>query len=184
MKPDTTTIDVFCEMSTDNGGWTLVMYDAVDTGTNTAPPVRGQSNNLYFDTTMYQKPASGAKFSSADMLKYANNKEFLIRNNINDTYIIKYSNDIATNGIDFRGMTNWVYQSKQSNGTFTTCNGHVNNRGISTYSDSIGDVCLNYSGNKFYYNSWHIRCETGLGASDSGYCNSGTPNRPISIFIR
>jgi len=56
-----------------------------------------------------------------------------------------------------RGWRNQSYQSMNSSGNWVSgCNGHFNNRGISTYSDANGNSCPTvYRGTRKYFVTWH-----------------------------
>ena len=91
------------------------------------------------------------------------------------TYIVRYS-DSEWSSFSSTGWTNVLFDAKNSSGTWvnSTCNGHFNNRGFSSYSDRNGNICpIVFSGTAKYMTTWHT-------SEYSGGCCSGA----FSVYVR
>lgn len=140
--------DVYCDMTTDGGGWTLV--ERVVNGYHSGTGAVGTPAQL-------AARASHAKLADATIraLALAGQREALL--DANSNYILRYS-DSEWNAFASNGWTNVAYDAKRSNGTWVlnACNGHYNNRGFSSYSDASGSACgIVYSGAPQYISTYH-----------------------------
>ena len=99
------------------------------------------------------------------------------------TYVVRYS-DSEWSSFSSTGWTNTTFDAKNTSGSWitNTCNGHFNNRGFSTWSDSGGSSCSTgggsccgvvYSGSPTYMTTWHT-------SEYSGGCCSGA----FSVYVR
>lgn len=140
--------DAYCDMSTDGGGFTLV----------------GQVINGYFTTTAAINAAAlpgrstHAKLADGVIraLALGGQREVMVHAGAT-IYILRYS-DAEWGSFSSTGWTNVAYDAKGSNGVWqnNVCNGHYNNRGVSTYDDSRARAChVTFAGSARYTATWH-----------------------------
>ena len=153
-------------MSTDGGGWHLAVWAASDhhrNGSSLNPSSLGDFN-------------THAKLSDNEIrfLALSGQREAMVKGT-GSTYIFRYGIS-EWNSFDSSGWQNVEYDAKDSSGNwnFDTCNGHYNNRGFSTYSDSGGHHCsVVYDGATSYMTTWHTH-------EYSGGCCAGD----FGVYIR
>ena len=140
--------DVYCDMTTAGGGWTLVEVVRSAYHTNT-----GATNAALL-------PARGthAKLSDADIRALATQGalQAMVKHSLS-TYIQRYT-AAEWSSFSSTGWKNVAWDSLRADGTWVsnTCNGHFNNRGFSTYSDNNGAACpVRYAGAARYMSTWH-----------------------------
>jgi hypothetical protein len=146
----TTPYLLYCDMTTDGGGWTRIMEctalltSQLDVNTSGLSSSAVESNSKLSDSSIRYL----AKLHGFNEWMLTNGSTF---------YICRYT---STNWDSWNtdGSQNMYYASKSSNGTWSgyIYNGHVNNRGFSTYSDTIANVCpIVYSGATGYFCNYH-----------------------------
>jgi hypothetical protein len=138
-------------MTLDGGGWTLVEW--INNGRNTA------TGEINFSSLASMNANSKMLDSDIIALARANGmREALMMNQARSiAYIVRYT-DSAWGAFSSTGWTNQRYDSKSSSGAWSTsvCNGHVNNRGFSTYSDDSGSSCtIRFLGGSWYATTYH-----------------------------
>jgi hypothetical protein len=146
-------------MTTDGGGFMLCGKYNNSGGSNTGSSNVANLNNLNATSNETHKLSdTDIKALAATSSLY----EWSPRNPSGASptaiYIMRYSSANWSSWAS-NGATNMAYESKASNGTWVSgFNGHSNNRGFSTYSDSINDSCTTvFSGSKFYVMSFHTQ---------------------------
>lgn len=134
---------VYCDQTTDGGGWALAVYA---TGTDDVNVRSGSQINSY--DVIAAQTGSG-KWSDAMIRAYAqaNAREFSMRSP-STVYIQRPNNpakwsDYNTTGTQWTSM--W-WDSKRSNGTWVAnaCNGWSDTRGFTTYNGNAGGPCATY----------------------------------------
>lgn len=154
--------ELYCDMVTDGGGFMLVAKYNGTGGNNTGSSNVSNLNNLTATSSATHKLSdTDIKALAATNLRYEWSPRIPDGPSPTTIYIMRYS---AANWSSWasNGATNMAYESKASNGTWVGgFNGHVNNRGFSTYSDSIADACTTvFSGTKSYVTSFHSSFNT------------------------
>ena len=149
--------ELYCDMTTDGGGFMLVGKYNGSGGDNTGSSNVSNLNNLNATSGATHKLSdTDIKALAATNLRYEWSPRTPSGSSPTTIYIMRYS---AANWSSWasNGATNMAYESKASNGTFVGgFNGHFNNRGFSTYSDNNGDACTTvFSGTKSYLYSFH-----------------------------
>lgn len=154
--------ELYCDMTTDGGGFMLVGKYNGTGGNNTGSSNVSNLNNLNATSNATHKLSdTDIKALAATNSRYEWSPRTPSGSSPTTTYIMRYSstnwNSWASNS-----AVNMSYESKASNGTFVGgFNGHSNNSGFSTYSDSINDACTTvFSGVKAYVNSFHLAFST------------------------
>jgi hypothetical protein len=149
--------ELYCDMTTDGGGFMLVAKYNGTGGSNTSSSNVANLNNLTATSSATHKLSdTDIKALAATNGYYEWSPRTPDGPSPTTIYIMRYSagdwSSWASNG-----ATNMAYESKSSGGTFVSgFNGHINNRGFSTYSDSINDACTTvFSGTKEYLFSFH-----------------------------
>lgn len=151
--------ELYCDMTTDGGGFMLVGKYNGSGGSNTGSNNVSDLNNLNATTNATHKLSdTDIKALAATNGYYEWSPRRPSGSSPTTIYIMRYS---STNWNSWAsdGATNMSYESKASNGTWVGgFNGHINNRGFSTYSDNNSDACTTvFSGTKYYLHSLHVQ---------------------------
>ena len=149
--------ELYCDMTTDGGGFMLCGKYNVTGGSNTGSSNVSNLNNLTATSNATHKLSdTNIKALAATSSLYEWSPRTPSGSSPTTIYIMRYSaanwNTWASNG-----ATNMAYESKSSAGTFVGgYNGHFNNRGFSTYSDNGDKTCDTvFSGSATYLYSFH-----------------------------
>ena len=139
----------YCENDTDAGGWTLAYWVSYGHHTTTSEVSLSSLGDL----------ATHAKLSDVEIASIASSgaSEVMVKDHHTSTiYIERYALS-AWNSFSSTGWRNQSYESKDALGNWISgCNGHVNNRGISTWSDNGYRPCpTTYQGSPKYFVTYH-----------------------------
>ena len=149
--------ELYCDMTTNGGGFMLVGKYNNSGGNNTGSSNVADLNNLNATSNQTHKLSdTNIKALAATNGYYEWSPRTPSGSSPTTIYIMRYSSGNWSSWAS-DGAASMSYESKASNGTFVGgFNGHFNNRGFSTYSDSIPDVCTTvFSGPKAYLYSYH-----------------------------
>lgn len=149
--------ELYCDMTTDGGGFMLAAKYNGTGGINTGASNVSDLNNLTATSNATHKLSdTDIKALAATSSLYEWSPRIPDGPSPSTIYIMRYSS-VNWSSWASNGAQNMAYESKSSGGTFVSgFNGHVNNRGFSTYSDSINDACTTvFSGTKSYVTSYH-----------------------------
>jgi hypothetical protein len=149
--------ELYCDMTTDGGGFMLCGKYNVTGGSNTGSSNVSNLNNLTATSNATHKLSdTNIKALAATSSLYEWSPRTPSGSSPTTIYIMRYS---AANWNTWAsdGATNMAYESKSSGGTFVGgFNGHFNNRGFSTYSDNGDKACDTvFSGPAAYLHSLH-----------------------------
>ena len=145
----------YCENDTDNGGWTLAYWVSYGHHTTTGEVSRSALGDL----------STHAKLSDVEIASIASSgaSEVMVKDHHTSTIYIERYAVSAWNSFSSTGWQNQAYDSKDSSGNWNSgCNGHVNNRGISTWSDNGYYPCpTTYQGSPKYFVTYHTSLYNG-----------------------
>ena len=149
--------ELYCDMTTDGGGFMLVAKYNGTGGGNTGSSNVSNLNNLTATSSATHKLSdTDIKALAATNSYYEWSPRIPDGPSPTTIYIMRYSSANWSSWAS-NGATNMAYESKSSGGTFVSgYNGHFNNRGFSTYSDATGGACDTvFSGSASYVTSFH-----------------------------
>lgn len=148
--PEESPFSVYCDMTTDDGGWTLVEKDYGGSATVPVSSVNDTNTSILLDQTW--STAEG-KFADSKFkaIWLSGDRELLWRKSTGENVKMRFSTDFINN----HWFSNFTYSKRPAEGviqefyrysdnTWYGINGHSNNWHFSNYSDSISPPYSTY----------------------------------------
>ena len=139
----------YCENDTDGGGWTLAYWVSYN----------HQMSSGAVNRTSLGNQTTHAKLSDTEIASIDSSgaSEVMVKDHHSSTIYIERFAVSAWSSFSSSGWTNQPYDAKNSSGAWVSgCNGHWNNRGISTWSDNGYYPCpTTYQGSPKYFTTYH-----------------------------